>query len=226
MLTLLFSQQLQAKFLYKDEVIQNPNFQDQIETIGAELKEKTGVSLYLSVKKELDENVSISDYEKSISSSLNEPFILLAFSEVDKKVDIFARPESLYEDFNKKQVLSTNSTFVGAVMTAIIFARSFDDIKEVLTTSSGTILPILGERAKGKDIINKYSVALFNGYSDIAEQVADSRGKSLSTSAGNGNKYTINAIRIIFYGIILFAVFKYIRGKIFYRKKKDDNEEG
>ena len=40
----LLSSSLHAEFLYKDEVVNNPVFTKQIETIGAELKAKTGVS--------------------------------------------------------------------------------------------------------------------------------------------------------------------------------------
>ena len=58
-----------------------------------------------------------------------------------------------YYDFNKQQVLSPNATFIGAVVSAVMFARSFDEAKELISNRGGTILPILAEKAKGDEIV-------------------------------------------------------------------------
>lgn len=219
-LLLTFLSSLHAEFLYKDEVVNNPIFTKQIETIGAELKAKTGVSLYLVMVRDLDNNESISDLEKRISSETNNSAVILTFVELQKQVDILARPTTLYKDFNKAQILSPNATFIGAVVTSIMFARSYDEAKELLSSSGGSILPILGERAKGDDIVKKYSVGMFNGYADIAEQIAASRGQTLSSSAGTESQTFIDIIRLIFYGTILIALGRYIWGRFFKGKEK------
>jgi hypothetical protein len=219
-LTILFSLSLHAEYLYKDDVVKNPQFSEQINAIGAELKAKTGVSLYLVMVRDLDENQSIADFEKQLASELKEPAVIMTFIELKQKVDILARPVSLYEYFNKAQVLSPNATFMGSVVSAIMFARSFDEAAELINNRGGTILPILAERAKGDEIISKYSVAMFNGYSDVAEQIAEHHNVTLSSSAGSGSKNFIDILRVIFYGIILFAIFKYLRGKYLRRKEE------
>ena len=220
MLIALFSSSLYAEFLYKDEVVNNPVFKKQIETIGSELKAKTGVSLYLIMVRDLEDNQSISDYEKHISSETNDSVVILTFVELQKQVDILARPASLYKDFNKAQILSPNATFVGAIVSSIMFARSIDEAKELLSNSGGTILPILGERAKGDDIVKKYSVGMFNGYADLADQIAASRGKTLSSSAGNANQTFIDIIRLIFYGTLFIALIRYLWGRFYKRKEQ------
>jgi len=53
---------LHAEFLYKDDVVKNPKFTQQIELIGSELKAKTGISLYLVMLRDLDKNESITDF--------------------------------------------------------------------------------------------------------------------------------------------------------------------
>lgn len=219
-LTLLFSffSTLHAEFLYKDEVVQNPNFTQQIEAIGSELKAKTGVSLYVVMVRDLENNESISEYEKRLSHELNDSAVILTFVELQRQVDIFARPASLYKSFNKAQVLSPNATFIGAVVSSLMFARSYDEAKELIVNRGGTILPILGERAKGDDISKKYSVAIYNGYADIAEQIAASHGQVLSTSAGQGSQNFIDLLRIIFYSVIAYAVVMYIRRTLIRRK--------
>lgn len=214
------SSSLHAEFLYKDEVVNNPVFAKQIETIGAELKAKTGVSLYLLMVRDLEDNQSISDYEKRISKETNDSVVILTFVELQRQVDILARPTSLYKDFNKAQILSPNATWIGAVVSSIMFARTIDEAKELIANRGGTILPILGERAKGDDIVKKYSVAMYNGYSDMAEQIAASRGQSLSSSAGTVNQTFIDIIRLIFYGTLLIALGRYLWGKFYKRKEQ------
>ncbi|MBN2869347.1 MAG: 3-dehydroquinate dehydratase [Campylobacterales bacterium] len=212
---------LQAEYLYKDDVVKNPAFTEQINAIGAELKAKTGVSLYLVMVRDLDDNQTIADFEKQLALELQEPAVIMTFIELEQKVDILARPVSLYEHFDKQQVLSPNATFIGAVVSAVMFARSYDEAKELIANRGGTILPILAERAKGDDIVSKYSVAMFNGYADVAEQIAEHHEVSLSSSAGSGSKNFIDILRVIFYGIILYAIIVYIRGRYF--RKKDEN---
>lgn len=214
-----FFSSVHAEFLYKDEVVNNPEFTKQIETIGAELKAKTGVSLYLVMVRDLENNQSISDFEKRISAETNNSGVIMTFVELQKQVDILARPASLYKDFNKAQILSPNATFIGAVVSSVMFARSIDEAKELLSNSGGTILPILAERAKGEDIVKKYSVGMYNGYADTAEQIAASRGQTLSTSAGTESQTFIDILRVIFYGTILIALGKYVWGR-FLKKKR------
>lgn len=223
-LTLVFTffSPLHAEFLYKDDVVKNPNFKDQIESIGKELKAKTGVSLYLVMVRDLENNESISDYEKRISAETNDSVVILTFVELQKQVDILARPASLYKDFDKAQVLSPNATFVGAMVSSVMFARSWDEASELLSNSGGTVLPILAERAKGPEIVSKYSVAMYNGYADVAEQIAASRGVSLSSSAGSGSQVFIDLLRVVFYGIILYGIVMYFRRKYALRKEKDN----
>jgi hypothetical protein len=217
-----FFSSLHAEFLYKDEIVNNPEFTKQIETIGAELKAKTGVSLYLVMVRDLENNQSISDFEKRISAETNDSAVIMTFVELQKQVDILARPASLYKDFNKAQILNPNATFIGAVVSSVIFARSIDEAKELLSNSGGTILPILAERAKGEDIVKKYSVAMFNGYADTAEQIAASRGQTLSTSAGTESQTFIDILRLIFYGTILIALGRYVWGR--FLKKREQSE--
>jgi hypothetical protein len=64
---------------------------------------------------------------------------------------------------------------------------------------------------------------MFNGYTDVAEQIAAHHGVTLSSSAGSGSKNFIDILRVIFYGIIIYALIVFVRGKYF-RKKGTDNE--
>jgi hypothetical protein len=175
--------------------------------------------------RDLDKNQSISDFEKQISADTNDSAVIMTFVELKKQVDILARPASLYKDFDKAQVLSPNATFIGGVVMSLMYARSFDEAKELLSHTGGTIFPILSERAKGDDIVKKYAAGMFNGYSDVAEQIAASRGVTLDNAAGTANQTFIDIIRLIFYGTLLYAVVMIVRRKLKRRSMEESSGE-
>jgi len=208
--------QLFAEYLYKDDLINNPKFTNDIEKLGSQLYKGTGVSLKLIMLKELPKGTTIQDYEKEILSQFTQPTIILMFSELDKNVNIWVNDVSLYKYFNKKQVLSPVASPVQAFFMSILFARSIDDVKELMSSAGGTILPLLGNKVKGSQL-GKYSAAMYNGYLDIAMQVADSKGITLKNGVSKSSIYPLLIVKIIFYGFIIYALFIYIRGK--FRKK-------
>lgn len=223
-LTLFFQTALIAEYLYKDEVISNPNFTAEVEKLGKELYEKSGISLRLVMIKELPKNQSIVEYEKELIKNFSEPTILLTFSEFDSKVDILASSPSLYEFFDKKQVLSPVSSPAQALVMAIFYSDSFASFKETVGDYGGTILPLLAGKAQKGEILGKYSGSMFNGYADIAEQIAESKNIVLENAVGSANQTTILIIKTIFYGIILIGIFMYLRRKLFYRRQKLEHE--
>jgi len=224
-LTILFQTTLVAQYLYKDEVLSNLEFRDEINTLGAELYEKTGIALRIIMIKKLPVGVSIVEYEKEIMKDFNEPTILLSFSELDTQVDILASDASLYEYFDKKQILSPVSSPVQAFIISIINAKDFDSFVEGLSNYGGTILPILSLRNKESESDEgKFSAGMYNGYTDIAEQIADSKNVELVNAAGNTNKYTLFVVKILFYSIVLYATFMYIRKKLYLRRQHREHE--
>ena len=63
-------------------------------------------------------------------------------------------------------------------------------------------MPILASK-NGKDIFN---AAVLNGYADLAEQIAASKGVSLQNAIGSQNRLTLDAFRIFIYGSIVLVV--------------------
>jgi hypothetical protein len=209
---------LADKYLYKDEVIHNPKFSADVDKLGAELYEKTGIKLRLVCIKEFKPYKTILAYEKALIKEFKEPTILLAFSELDRKVDIYVNDISLYKYFDREQVLSPAASIMQAFAIAITSSSSFDNFIAHLTNYGGTILPLIGLKTKKFEILGMYSAALYNGYSDISEQVASAKGVSLSNAAGNTNKNFIFFIKILFYGVILFSIVQYLR-RVKYKKE-------
>jgi hypothetical protein len=206
---------LSAKYLYKDEVVFNQSFQNQVEILGAELYEKTGISLKLLMLKELPKDKNIVSYEKELINTFNEPTILLTFAEMDSQVDILASDTSLYKHFDKKQILSPIASPVQAFVLALI-NMDFSDM-----TSGGTILPLLAQKAKKNQVVGKYSGSMFNGYADIAEQIAESKGVVLENAVGSANQTSILIVKVIFYGFIIYGLILYAKRKLFLRRQKN-----
>ena len=219
----IFQTQLFAEYLYKDEIIHNPKFKQDIETLGKDLYQKTGIKLKLIMLKELPAGISMVEYEKSILKDTSVPTILLTFSEMDKAVDIEVNDKSLYKYFDKAAVLSPVTSNVQAFMLAVSCARNWDDFKKIMSHTGGSILPLLGVKSKEMTAATKYSAAMFNGYLDIAQQIA----KAKDIELGNGfdsatNQETLFFVKLFFYGFVLYAMIMYIRRLLYKKRHKDE----
>lgn len=223
-LTLFFHTSLSAQYLYKDELIFNPAFNAEVEKLGSELHQKTGVSLRLVMLKELPNKMNIVEYEKELMKDFNSSTILLTFSEMDSKVDILANEPSLYEYFDKKQILSPVASPVQAFTMALFYSDGFESFKEIASSYGGTIIPLLAQKAKEGEVLGKYSGSMFNGYADIAEQVAASKGVVLENAVGNANQTSIMVVKVLFYGFILYGIFMYIKRKLYRRREKNESK--
>ncbi len=200
--TLLFTLSLQANFIVIDEVVKNQSFYDVIEPMGQELSDKTGINLYMSLIKELDDKQSIIDYQKALIKTLEQPAVLLSFVENDKQVQIYADDKSLYKTFDKDQIM---------------------DPLAIWPFFNGVIIPVLSVKSKD-DIAAKeqYSAAMFNGYAEISEQIAESKGVVLETAVGNESK---NVYKVLI--TILFLISAYTAWRLIYdylKRKRETNE--
>jgi len=222
-LTLLFQSQANAEYLYKDEVIHNPNFSSDVEKVGSELYAKTGISLRLLMIRELPNEMNVVAYEQEVLKDFSEPTILLTFSELNSKVDILANDASLYQYFDKKQILSPVASQVQAIIMAAMYSNSWEHFKYMANDYGGTILPLISGKSKPEQQLGKYSGSMFNGYIDIAEQIAASKGVVLESAAGNANKNSILVLKLVFYGFIIYAIFVFYKRKI--TKKRQENEQ-
>ncbi len=195
---LSFSQSLQAKFIVVDEVVKIEAFNEQVEPMGEELSLKTGINLYMSLIKELEDNQSIIDYQKELIKTLKQPAVLFSFVENNKQVQIYADDKSLYETFDKDQIM---------------------DPLAIWPFFNGRVIPVIAAKAP-KEVApkDKYAVAMFNGYAEISEQIAESKGVVLDTAIGDANK---NVYKIIISTLFLISLITVIKLSLdAYRRRK------
>ncbi len=179
-----FSLSLNASLIIKNDGILPQKTVDKIEQMGSELKEKTGVNVYLAAVKNSN-NKKIGDYEKEHSKALQKPFVLLTILLDSKKLDIVNSKE-LNNKFDKDQILSPMPW-------------------------SGSILPLLTSHSKNPKAA--VEAALLNGYADIVEQIADSYDVELKSSIGSQNKMVYDIIKFIFYGTVLLIFINFFYRK-------------
>ena len=224
-LSFVFQSQLFAEYLYKDEVVHRPNFTKEVEALGAELHQKTGIALRLVMVREVPKDMDVYSYEQKILAGFHEPTVLLFFSELDSQVDIQVNDTSLYKYFNRKQVLSPVSSAVQAFFIALIYADSWEHFNEIRTDYGGTILPLLAGKAKKEQIVGKYAASMYNGYVDIAHQIATAKGVVLENDPGDANQETLFWVKLFFYGFVLYGIVLFIRKKIALRRLENGKSE-
>ena len=223
-LTLIFQTQLFAEYLYKDEVVHRAAFSEQVEKLGSELYQKTGVSLRLIMLKQLPNGIDMAEYEKNLLKDFTEPTILLSFSELDSQVDIQVNDPSLYKYFNRKQLLSPVASPVQAFMMALAYGHTWESFNELRTNYGGSILPLLAGKTKEEQLVGKYAGSMFNGYIDISHQVSTAKGIVLENDPGDANQTALFYVKLFFYGFVLYAIVMYIRRTIYRRKHKNEQK--
>jgi len=195
-----FSNSLLAKFIVIDEVIKVDGFNKQIEPMGAELSAKTGINLYMSLVKETENNQSIIEYQQALIKTLEEPAVLFSFVENSKQVQIYAEDKSLYKLFDREEIMNPLA---------------------IWPFFNGRVIPLIGAKApKEVDPKDKYAVAMYNGYAEISEQIAEAKGLVLDTAVGDTNKNIYKGIITFMFSIILITVIKL--GYDAYRRRRED----
>jgi len=221
-LILTLQSQLFAEYLYKDEIVHREAFTKQIETLGKELHDKTGIALRLIMLRELPQGKDMLTYEREILSQFKEPTVLLTFSEMNKEVDIETNDTSLYKYFDRKQVLSPVASAVQAFIMALVYANNWEQFNTLRKDYGGTILPLLAQKAKSEQVVGKFAGSMYNGYLDIAHQIATAKGVVLESDPGDANQTAIFYVKLFFYGFVLYAIVMLIRRKIYRMRHKHE----
>ncbi len=158
---------------------------EKIEEMGRELYDKTEVALLVAAVSDLNSSKPV-DLLNNIKRKYSD-YALLYFSKNPTAVNIFAS-ESVKKMMDIEQILSP-------------------------LPWKGTIRPLMSP-AFSKDEDVKLAAAIFNGYADMVDQVAQSKGVKLASSVGSGSKDSFKLIRWIFYGILLYFLGQYIYSKV------------
>jgi len=164
-----------------NDSVMPPKEVKKIEEMGIELYEKTKVPVFVAAVNDLNRTKPI-DLINSIKQNYST-YILLYFSVKPTAVNIFTSKD----------------------------AKKLIDIDQILSPLPwiGTIRPVMSPAFSKSDSV-KQEVAIFNGYADIIDQVAESKGVKLTSSIGSESRSSFQIVRIIFYAILAFVILQFI----------------
>jgi len=158
----------------------------KIYEIGSEVKSKLGVNIYVYAKE---------DYDISMDLDIKEKLEKIKTIEND-----------LVKDLDKPYVILTmavEQTHVNLLMT--------DDLKQVLDKNdilNGYVVPLLASKDKNT-LYAKTSAAILNGYAEIADRLATSKGITLDSSIGSGGRTAGTIWKVLMYFLVFGGIILY-----------------
>lgn len=185
-------------FVLEHDGLLDPRAIGKINELGTELKSKTGINAYVTLKgtyptiqsEDMKEKLeSIKLYEKNVIQTLQKPYALLSMSFEDSHINLQASAdvEALYDK---------------------------DDILDIY------IIPLLASKDKNGEL-EKISAAMLNGYGELCDEIAESKGVTLESSMGSGGT-TFSAIwKVFMYTLVLVGILLYTY--IVMKEKKKGN---
>ncbi len=174
------------QFILNDDKLIDDRAAIKINEIGAEVKSKLGVNIYVYAKSNLGlgENVKTKDKidfiknsENQIISTLEEPYVLLTIAVEETHVNL-------------------------------LFSDDFKDILDKNDILDGYIVPLLASQDKNT-LFAKVSAATLNGYAAIADTLAEANQIKLETSIGNAGKVSSTIWRVLMYTLVVLGLLAY-----------------
>ncbi len=166
---LFFTLTLDAKVFITNENVIDKRAVERIETIGKELKEKTGITTHIVALQSLGKTPLIT-YEQNLSKSFPKPYILLSIVIKEHQVDIQASKDVL-DKFDREGVLSPypwSGTILpilaskdGEDKASAAILNGYGDIADQVAESSGIVLETSIGNAN-KNVINIIKVIFYS----------------------------------------------------------------
>ncbi|NQY20125.1 MAG: hypothetical protein HRT40_02260 [Campylobacteraceae bacterium] len=187
LLLLLTNSSASENFLLNSDAVIDPRTTVKINQIGNELKDKTGINVYLYAKKTFGVKKNtptkekleyIKNYEENLLKQLKKPYVILTLALDETHVNIRATKDL-------KNVIDKN---------------------EILNEY---VIPLLASKDKN-DLFAKTSAAVLNGYDEIVSQIVESKGlERLDSAIGESGKTFSTIWKVIMYSLVVFGILSY-----------------
>jgi len=148
-----------------------------IDAMGKELQEKTGVNAYaIATNEHFPEKFNLIKYSKQYEAKLSKPYVLLIFAPyaiITKKSEVKGR--------------------VGIIPSSDVIRGlyDYDDVRDALVD----IVAIKDANTKE----DKYNIGVLQGYSELADNIAESKGIKLENTIPNDMGTMVNILRVFIY---------------------------
>ncbi len=169
-------------FVFADDGLLLNKTKEKMNLIGNELYEKTSFNLYIAISnKSLDEKI---------------------------KTHIELQSKEIKNFYKNDSILISIALDIKKV--ELLTSRDMSNIIDKDTILDDYIVPFLAGYDKN-DLISKYSAGMLNGYSEVAESVADNNKVILDNAIYSESKDFFDGFRIfvysVFFGIIGFFLY-------------------
>ena len=169
--------------------------QEKILEIGDETKEKLGVNLYIDIK----ENNGIDLNEKR-----------------EVRIELMkAKEQELLQNVQKPYVILAIS--VDQLYSNILYSEDLTDIIDKDDILDNYVIPLLASKDKNS-LFAKTSAATLNGFAQMADSIASSKGVELVSSIGSEGKTAGSIWKVFMYSLVVIGLFSYV--VIILREKK------
>ena len=174
LLALLLPLLLNATHILKDDIL-NPKAEKLVETMADELLSKTGINAYVVATNEnFPERYNLVAYSKKYEANVSKPYVMLIFA-----------PNAL---ITKK----SGETGRVALIPSSQELASLYDKSDVM---DATIDVIAAKDKNTKE--DKFNIGVVQGFSELADQIADSRNVEMTTTLPNETRYIIKGLQVI-----------------------------
>ena len=174
LLALLLPLLLNAAHILKDDLLR-PEASKLIEQMGDELFSKTGINEYVVATNEnFPERFNLVIYSKKYEANTSKPFVMLIFA-----------PNAIITQ------KSGQKGRVGLIPSSKELAGLYDK-SDVMDATIDVIA------AKDKNSIeDKHNIGVVQGFSELADQIAESKNVELTTTIPNETRYIIKFLQVI-----------------------------
>ena len=186
LLLFLYSNSFATNFIINDDNLIDSRAKTKIDEIGGEVKAKLGVNVYVHVKGTLGLDSKMPTKEKIEYIKTYESNIL--------------------RDLESPYVILTvalEDTHVN-----LYFSESLKEIIDKNSILNDYVVPLLASKDKNT-LPSKISAAALNGYSGIADSLANSKNIVLEKNIGNEGKVSSTIWRVFVYFLVISGLLAY-----------------
>lgn len=148
-----------------------------IDTMGKELQEKTAVNAYaIATNEHFPEKFNLVEYSKQYEAKLSKPYVLLIFAP--------------YAIITKKSEARGRVAIIPS-SEALRELYDYDDVRDALVD----IVAVKDSNTKE----DKYNIGVLQGYSELVDNIAESKGIELENTIPNDTGTVVNILRVLIY---------------------------
>ena len=186
LLLFLYTNSFAQNYIITDDGLIDNRAKEKILQIGNELKSKLGVNIYLYVK-------------GTLGIEPNTPT-------KDKIQFIKSYEENILKNLENPYVILTVS--LEETHVNLYFSDSLKNIIDKNDILNGYVVPLLASKDKNT-LPSKISAASLNGYSAIADALANSKNIVLESNIGNEGKVSSTIWRVFVYFLVISGLLAY-----------------